>query len=547
MGLKSPVSACARLFTAAALAASLFASGSQVSASGQQTAAPPPTPTPAAQPQRLDASAAPTVLKLTADEAVKLALENNLGIRADRLGPQIETYGLAAAKAVYTPAITSTTTTRSATTPNDNFFTGSSSTVTGESFRSNGGLAQFVPWGGGRYSFGIDGARTTTSDESRNYNPQLDSNFFANFTQPLLRNFRIDGNRQNIMLSQKRQEISDLQLRQTLTQTTRSVRNAYLTLVNALGQLDVSRQSYETAQTQLRNNRRRVDVGAMAPIELVQAEAEVAATEEQVIVSEGQIQAAEDALRVLIMNRSQPDFWTTKLEPAERPSLTQRPIDVDAAVANALANRTDLAQARKQIEQSDVSLKFWRNQKLPAVDVVASYSLVGYAGTQREFDRSTGVPIVIRESQRPFGEAVRDVFGNEFRTWQLRFDVSYPLGTSQADASMAQARLQREQQLTNLRDLETLVVASVRDAARQVQTSLKRVESTQKARQLAEQNVLAEEKRVAVGLSDTFRLTQFQRDLTRQLNNELNAIIAYNRALINFDAVQMVPLAGGGF
>ena len=545
MGLKSPVSACARLFTAATLAAGLFASGSQVSASGQQTAAPPPTP--AAQPQRLDATAAPTVLKLSADEAVKLALENNLGIRADRLGPQIETYGLAAAKAVYTPAITSTTTTRSATTPNDNFFTGSSSTVTGESFRTNGGLAQFVPWGGGRYVFGIDGARTTTSDESRNYNPQLDSNFFLNFTQPLLRNFRIDANRQNIMVSQKRQEISDLQLRQTLTQTTRSVRNAYLTLVNALGQLDVARQSYATAQTQLKNNQRRVDVGSMAPIELVQAEAEVAATEEQVIVSEGQIQAAEDALRVLIMNRSQPDFWTTKLEPAERPSLTQRPIDVDAAVANALANRTDLAQARKQIEQSDVSLKFYRNQKLPAVDVVASYSLVGYAGTQREFDRSTGVPIVIRESQRPFSEAVRDVFGNEFRTWQLRFDVSYPIGTSQADASMAQARLQREQQLTNLRDLETLVVASVRDAARQVQTSLKRVESTQKARQLAEQNVLAEEKRVAVGLSDTFRLTQFQRDLTRQLNNELNAIIAYNRALINFDAVQMVPLAGGGF
>jgi outer membrane protein len=545
MGLKSPVSTCVRFFTAAAFAAGMFASGPQVSASGQQQTASPP-PTPAAQPQRLDASAAPTVLKLTADEAVKLALENNLGIRADRLGPQIETYGVAAAKAIYTPALTSLTTTRSATTPNDNFFTGASSTVTGESFRTNGGLAQFVPWGGGRYSFGLEGARTTTTDESRNYNPQLDSNFFLNFTQPLLRNFKIDANRQNVMLSQKRQEISDLQLRQTLTQTTRNVRNAYFSLVNALGQLEVARQSYETAQTQLKNNQRRVEVGSMAPIELVQAEAEVAATEEQVIVSEGQIQAAEDGLRVLIMNPSQPDFWTTKLEPAERPSLTQYPIDLDAAIANALANRTDLAQARKQVEQTDVSLKFLRNQKLPAVDMIASYSLVGYAGTQRQFDRSTGVPIVIGESTRPFRGAVGDVFGNEFRTWQLQFQMSYPIGTSPADASMAQARLQRDQQQTNLRDLETLVVASVRDAARQVQTSLKRVESTQKARQLAEQNVQAEEKRVAVGLSDTFRLTQFQRDLTRQLNNELNAIIAYNRALINFEAIQMVPLGGGG-
>jgi outer membrane protein len=546
MGLKSPVSACLRFLAATSFVVGLFGSGASVSASGQQQTTPPSSP-PTAQPQqRLDASAAPSVLKVTADEAVKMALENNLGIRAERLGPQIETYGLAAARAVYTPALTSRTTTRSATTPNDNFFTGSSSTVTGESFRTNGGLAQFVPWGGGSYQFGLDGARTTTTDESRNYNPQLDSNFFLNFTQPLLRNFRIDANRQNIMLSEKRQQISDLQLRQTLTQTTRNVRIAYYSLLNAMGQLDVARQSYETAQTQLKNNQRRVDVGSMAPIELIQAQAEVAATEEQVIVAEGQIQAAEDALRVLIMNPTQPDFWTTKLEPAERPTLTQRPIDVDAAIANALANRTDLAQARKQIEQTDINLKYFRNQKLPAVDLNAGYSLVGYAGTQRQFDRSTGVPIVVAESQRPFGDAVRDVFGNEFKTWQFVFNVTYPIGTSTADANMAQARLQRDQQQTNLRDLETLIVASVRDAARQVQTSLKRVESTQRARDLALQSLQAEEKRVSVGMSDSFRLIQAQRDLTRQLNNELNAIIAYNRALINFEAVQTVPLAGGG-
>jgi outer membrane protein len=546
MGLKSPISACLRCLAATGFMVGLFASGASVSASGQQQTTP-PSPPPTAQPQqRLDASAAPSVLKVTADEAVKMAMENNLGIRAERLGPQIENYGLAAARAIYTPAITSRTTTRSATTPNDNFFTGSSSTVTGESFRTNGGLAQFVPWGGGSYQLGLDGARTTTTDASRNYNPQLDSNFFLQFNQPLLRNFRIDANRQNIMVSQKRQEISDLQLRQTLTQTTRNVRNAYYSLVNALGQLDVARQSFETAQTQLKNNQRRVDVGSMAPIELIQAQAEVAATEEQVIVAEGQIQAAEDALRVLVMNPSQPDFWTTKLEPAERPTLTQRPIDVEAAIANALANRTDLAQARKQIEQTDISLKYQRNQKLPAVDLIASYSLVGYAGTQREFDRSTGVPIIVAESQRPFRDAVRDVFGNEFKTWQFVFNVSYPIGTSQADASMAQARLQRDQQQTNLRELETIVVASVRDAARQVQTSLKRVQSTQRARELALESLQAEEKRVSVGMSDSFRLIQAQRDLTRQLNNELNAIIAYNRALINFEAVQMVPLGGGG-
>ena len=544
MRVKSPVSALVRLGVTVSVATGLFAFGPSVSAFGQQ-AAPPATPAQTAPARPLDASAAPTVLKLTADEAVKMAIENNLNIRAERLGPQIENYGLAAAKAAYAPVLGSVTTTRSATTPSDNFFTGASSTITGESFRTNAGLQQFVPWGGGRYSLGLDGARTTSTDASRSYNPQLDSNMFASYTQPLLRNFRMDANRQNIQLSQKRQEISDIQLRQTLTQTTRDVRSSYLVLVNAIGALDVAQQSLELARTSLRNNERRVEVGSMAPIELIQAQAEVASQEEQVIVAEGQIKAAEDNLRVLIMNPNQPDFWSTKLEPADKPTLTPQPIDVDAAIANALANRTDLAQSRKQIESTDVQLKYLRNQKLPGLDVVANYNLVGYAGTQRDFDFSTGVPVVVGESRRAFRGALTDVFNNEFKTWSFQFNLSYPIGTSAADASMAQSRLQRDQQTTTLRDLETRVVASVREAARQVATSLKRVESTRKARELAAQNVQAEEKRLAVGLSDTFRLFQAQRDLTRQLNNELSAIIAYNRSLINFEAIQTAPLGGG--
>ena len=154
------------------------------------------------------------------------------------------------------------------------------------------------------------------------------------------------------------QQIADIQLRQTLTQTSRAVRNAYFDLVNAIAGLQVAQQSLELAQTSLRNNQRRVEVGTMAPIDIVQAEAEVAANEEAVIVAEGQIRTAEDRLRTLVMNPSQPDFWTTRLEPSEQPTLAPQPVDVDAAIANALANRTDLAQAAQAIEQTDIGLKY---------------------------------------------------------------------------------------------------------------------------------------------------------------------------------------------
>ena len=544
-------SACFRVVRVAAILGILSASGSGVFASEQpavtpQVAAPPAAPPPvstAAQAAQAPQAGTSTI-RISAEDAVKMALENNLGIRAEQLTPQIQTYAVAQARAAYAPSLFSTTTTRSSTTPPGNFLTGTGATLINDSLRTNAGLQQLVPWAGGRYSLAWDASKLTTSDASSRYNPQLDSGLSAAFTQPLLRNFTIDSTRQNLLLNQSGQQIADLQLRQTMVQTSRAVRNAYYDLVNANAGLQVAQQSLDLTQTSLKNNQRRVEVGTMAPIDIVQAEAEVAANEESVIVAEGQIRTAEDRLRTLVMNPSQPDFWTTRLEPSDQPTLAPQPVDVEGAVTNALANRTDLAQARKQIDQTDIGLKYNKNQKLPALDLTATYDLVGTAGTQRQFalDPSTGVPFVVDQSQRAFSDALRDVFGNQFRTWSVQLNISYPIGRSISEAAFAQGKLQREQQTTSLRELETQVVFSVREAGRQVSTSLKRVESTRKARELAEQSLQAEEKRLAVGLSDTFRLLQAQRDLARQRVNELNAIISYNRALVDFEAVQTVPL-----
>jgi len=553
MRLDQQKRASSRVFRLAAITLVLSGSGSRVSAfeqsltvpvQGQPVQPPPARPAPVTSGAAQDPGPGTSSVRISVDDAVKMAIENNLGIRAEQLNPQIQTYGVAQARAAYAPTLFSTSTSRSSTTPPGNFLTGSGATLTNDSLRTNAGLQQLVPWGGGRYQFAWDASKLTTSDASSRYNPQLDSGLSAAFTQPLLRNFGIDSTRQTLLLSQILQQVADIELRQTLTQTSRAVRNAYYDLVNAIAGLQVAQQSLELTETSLKNNQRRVDVGTMAPIDIVQAEAEVAANEESVILAEGQIRTAEDRLRTLVMNPSQQDFWTTRLEPSDQPTLTPQPIDVDAAIKNALTNRTDLARARKSIDQTDVGLKYYRNQRLPALDVTAAYDLVGTAGTQRQFelDPITGVPVVVDQSNRAFGDALRDVFGNQFRTWSVQLNVSYPLGRNVATAALAQGKLQREQQTTGLQDLEIQVVQSVREVARQVDTSLKRVESTKKARELAEKSLQAEEKRLAVGLSDTFRLLQAQRDLARQRVNELNAIIAYNRALVEFEAVQTVPL-----
>jgi len=493
MRFKQQISACFRLLALVLAIGCVFATGRQVSASeqdpsasltlgqaAQQPPAPPATP----------GSEGPT-LAVTADEAVRLALQNNLGLEAERLGPQVASLGVAAARAAYAPNLFSTTSKSSSDRPPSDFLTGTGNVLTTGGVRSNVGVAQNVPWGGGQYQVSFLGTRSTTSGFAT-FNPNLGANLDASYVQPLLRNFTIDPIRQQMQLSRNTEQIADLELRQRVTQVSRAARTSYYNLVSTISGLELARQSLELSRELLRNNQRKVEVGTMAPIDITEAEAEVARLEESVIVAESQIRSAEDSLRMLLLDPSRPDFWTTKLVPAEQPTLEPKSIDIDTAVASALQNRTDLAVFKKRIDSTDINMAFLKNQKLPEVNLQANYGVVGVAGTQFDWDYST---LTIRsQSQRSFGDALRDVFGNDFRTWSLQLVVRYPIGTSQADAALASARLERQQQLTNLRELEMQITTQVRDAGRRVTTSLQRVQSTQKARQLSERRLAAEEK-----------------------------------------------------
>ena len=527
---------------AAALALLLFGSGREVSASGQTPAPQQTTPAAPAGAATLTTQNGST-LRLSADEAVRLALENNLGIQAERLAPQINTYAVAQARAAYAPVLFSNFVNRSSTQPPSSFITGGGAVLTTDSFSQNGGLQQNVPWGGGAYSFTLDGGRVTTSAIDSRYNPQLSTNLSARYVQPLLRNFKTDGFRQQIETSRNNEVIADIGLRERVTVTSQAVRNAYFDLIGALEGYKVSVQSLQLAQESLKNNQTKVEVGTLAPIDIIEAEAEVASNEEAVINAEARIKTVEDRLRALILNPNQPDFWTTRIEPTDAPSLTPIALDVEGAIANALANRTDIARLKKQLDNIDVDLKYGQNQRMPGLDVVANYNVIGLAGTQFQFGQGFPPPIE-SQSVRSFTDALHDVLGQDFRTWSVALAFSYPLGTSQADAAVASGRLQRQQGTVNLHDLELQVATAVRDAARQVETNLKRVEATRKARDRAERRLEAEQKRMTVGLSTTFQLFQAQRDLARQRQQEVNAMIDYNRSVIAFEAIQIAPSSG---
>jgi outer membrane protein TolC len=325
----------------------------------------------------------------------------------------------------------------------------------------------------------------------------------------------------------------------------RNVKNAYWDLVYAINNLAVQRQSLELAQQSFRDNRARVEIGTMAPLDIVQAEAEVAQREEAVIVAELAIRRQEDQLRALISNPTdQPEFWNVRLEPTESANFQPIAVDIDGAVRNALANRTDLASGRKQLETNDVNIRYFRNQSMPDVNALVNYSAFGLAGTQRNLT-PTFPPVELSRSQRGFGGALGDIFASDYPTWSFQLQVNYPIGTSNAEANLARARLQDTQARKQLQSTEMDVVTQIRDLGRTVQTNGQRVESTRASRALAEKRLEAEQKKFTAGMTSSFFVTQAQRDLADARNRELRAIIDYLKSVIDFETAQQSPLVGG--
>lgn len=481
---------------------------------------------------------------LTIDEAVALALEQNLDLQVERINPQVQDLGIALARTGWTPSFQSNFQNQTQNSPSDSFLAGSDAKITDERLTSNFGVGQLLPWGGS-YNLTWNSGRAETNNEFSSFNPRLSSTFALNYTQPLLRNFTIDNTRQQILVSQKNREISDVQLQQIVAVTTRNVKNAYWDLVFANSNLEVQRQSLRLAEQLLKDNRARVEVGTMAPIDIVQAEAEVAQREEGVILAEAAIQRAEDRLRALISNPSVPDFWTMRIEPADQATFVPVVVDVDAAVRGALDRRTDLEQSRKRIESNDVAIRYFRNQSLPDLNAQVNYSAIGLGGTQLQFGQGFP-PQVVGQSQRSFGSVLGDTFGNAFPTWSFALQVNYPIGTSSADANLARARLQNQQAQRQLESQELVVATQIRDFARTVQTNSKRVEATRASLALAERRLEAEEKKFQAGMTTSFLVFQAQRDLNQARNNELQALIDYLKSVVDYETSQQAPIGGAG-
>lgn len=493
---------------------------------------------------------AQSVRRLSIEDAVKLALEQNLGIQIQRLDPQIQDVGIAQAKSFWSPRVSTDFSRQSQSQASTSALSGGAKSIDNGTFATGVGMQQLLPWGAS-YNINWNSSRFTTTNLFSNFSPQLNSNLNLQFTQPLLRNFSFDQIRQEVANSKKVRDLSDIQLDQVLVQTTRNVRNAYWDLAYAIDNLKAQQESLALAQQSLRDNEKRVQIGTMAPIDIVQAQAEVAANEERVIVADAAIKRAQDMLRSLILDPATPDFWNITFDPSDTAPFQEQAIDVDGAVRAALDKRSDLRAAKNSIERSDIDIRWLRNQILPDVNAQATYITRGVGGTQLtpvDFNSiAAGAPINrVTVANRGFSNVLGDVFQSAYPDWTIGVSISYPLGTNTAQANLARAKLQYQQSQTQLRNLELIVATQVRDAARNVQTNQKRVQSARASRELQEKKLEAEEKKLAAGMSSSFFVFQAQRDLALARTSEIQAIADYNKSQVDFESIQLAPLTGAG-
>ena len=486
--------------------------------------------------------------ELTLDDAIERALERNLDIAVQRINPLVQDMAVVTANAAFLPLASSGFGLNQSTFPNRTLFDGgglAGRSIVTDRGNYDVGIDQAVKWGGGQYSVTWDSSRSESTNIFNSFNPSYAANMSLTYTQPLLRGFRTDQRRTQLAVSRISRDISDIDLEQTIINTLANVQSRYWDLVYANASVAVQEQALALAEQLVRDNQVRVEIGTLAPIDVVQAESEAAARRQALAQAIQVLRTAELALKQLIVDGTSDELWNIGLFPIDEPQVETSPIDLEEAVASAIERRTDIERVRRQLDINDANVDNLRNSTLPALDVIGNYQLTGQGGPRLVRDNIFGGNVTT-EIPGGYGDAVGSIAGNEYPFWSVALQMSYPLGRSADKAAYERARLQVQQTTAQIRQIELQIASEITNAALQIDAIQGRIEAATAARELAEEQLRAEESRFEVGLSTNFFVVQAQRDLATAQDNELRAILDFQLALIEFERAQRSSLGAAG-
>jgi len=345
------------------------------------------------------------------------------------------------------------------------------------------------------------------------FNPAWTGGLALTVTQPLLKNFGTDINRTFITIAQNNATVEQHVFLDRVLTVIASVEQTFWEMVFANENLKVARAALKAAEELLASNRAKAKAGVMSIVDVLQAEAAVASRVEQILVAEKSIRDQEDQLRRLLNPVEEELRQDLRLVPTDPPITSLEPISLQETIDIAMERRPEVLQAGKNVETSELNVKFAKNQLLPTLSVQGTMGLSGL-GTD-------------------YGDAAKRNFGGDFYNYGAGLVLSYPIGNRSAYSTYNKRQLESRNAQSSLQSVRQQVIVGVREAVRRVHTDFKRIETTRSARIMAEKQLQAEQERLKVGLSTTRFVLDFQRDLATAQGNELRATVDYNKSLSN--------------
>lgn len=448
------------------------------------------------------------VMRLTLDEGKRMVLQKNLDISIRQLSPRIEGERIMREQGAFDPVVSGSVIREDATTPlstRSSVAAAGRTTVESEAYTTTAALAGKIDTGT-RYSLELQDVRTENT--FNNFDAEYDSSAELKITHPLLKDSGREVNRFPIVIARKNRDISLNEFRQIVIDTMTELKKAYWDIVLARDDLKVKQESLKLAESLLDLNRKRLRAEVAAPLEVLQSEAGVASRKEELITAEKTLRERENALKKLI-TADAAALRDVEIVPLDVPLQDAVRINLQESFAEALARRPDYQKAKLDIEKNNLTIRYAENQKLPAIDLEASY---GYNGLGSSL-----------------GDSMDDLGHNP--EWTIGLTMKLPLSNRAARGDLNIARYESQQKLLQMKKLEQEIFIAIDNVILDIEAQQQRISAARASKALAQETLAAEEKKLQQGLSTSHDVLQFQEELAAAQSREIGAIIDYNKAL----------------
>jgi len=418
-----------------------------------------------------------------------------------------------------------------------------------QTLKQNTGVANFnysQGFGSGTLmSLNFNNDRITSNSLFTFLSPELDSGFRLTLRQHLLAGFGFGPNLRFMRIARNNREISDVAFRGQVIATVSQIQNIYWDLVNAYEDVKVKERSLELAEKTLSDDREQVKIGAIAPMEVMKAESEESSASQDLLLSQNGLQLQELLIKnAITRDLSDPVLASASVIPTDTMSIPEKePVTpVQDLIADAQNHRPELAEARMDLSNREITRKAAANALKPQVDLVAWYGTYGLGGVATPYGTANGGPT----SQSGYSNAFSDLFKNNSPDYAVGVNVTIPLRNRGAQADQIRSQLEYRQAQLHLQQLQNQIGIEVRNAQFALMQNRSRVEAARKARDLAQQTFDIEQKKKALGASTSNLVLQTQRDLAQAESNFVAAMSTYEKSRVELDRATGLTLAHSG-